>query len=414
MSANSQANSTALAKTTLSITVVRGKIQLPGFFNKAPDVYVAICADDGETKNTSVRLKSLLPEWNETINVNVNESSLINVQLIGKNKRGEEDVIASKVVKVSSMIRKETRNGNGKFVDAKSTICLTSNKDNRAADIKIIVNGIVHKRRQSEAAGTDATSNHQRPMASSVNSNRDLNVTSGDMEPLPPNWEERTNEVGRKYYVDHTTQSTTWERPTNRPLPAGWEIRRDPRGRVYYVDHNEKKTTWQRPTADFLAAHDQWQTNRDQAIVSMGGRFLHNNEEVDPLPDGWARREDPQSGRPYFVNHITKTTQWADPRAMSQLDSALPSGWEMRFTKDGVPFFIDHNTKTTTYDDPRTGRPIEPVYIAGMHMGADRTFKWKIAQFRYLCLSNGVPNHVKLTVSRNNMFEDSFQGKTSA
>ncbi len=42
----------------------------------------------------------------------------------------------------------------------------------------------------------------------------------------------------RKYYVDHNSRSTTWERP--QPLPPGWEMRRDNRGRVYYVDHNTR------------------------------------------------------------------------------------------------------------------------------------------------------------------------------
>lgn len=51
-------------------------------------------------------------------------------------------------------------------------------------------------------------------------------------------WEVRYDKYSRRYYVDHNTRSTTWERP--QPLPAGWEIRRDPRGRVYYVDHNTR------------------------------------------------------------------------------------------------------------------------------------------------------------------------------
>lgn len=42
-------------------------------------------------------------------------------------------------------------------------------------------------------------------------------------------------------------------------------------------------------------------------------------------------------------------------------------------------------------------------------MAADKTFKNKVAQFRYLCYSNSVPNHVKISVTRNNLFEDSFQ-----
>lgn len=67
-------------------------------------------------------------------------------------------------------------------------------------------------------------------------------------------------------------------------------------------------------------------------------------------------------------------------------DEPLPDGWEMRFTEQGVPFFIDHNTKSTTYNDPRTGKPVGPLGANGLPMSFERTFRWKIAQFRYLCL----------------------------
>ena len=61
---------------------------------------------------------------------------------------------------------------------------------------------------------------------------------SVEEEPLPTGWEIRFDSFGRKYYVDHNSRSTTWERP--QPLPPGWEMRRDNRGRVYYVDHNTR------------------------------------------------------------------------------------------------------------------------------------------------------------------------------
>ena len=93
-------------------------------------------------------------------------------------------------------------------------------------------------------------------------------------EQLPEGWEIRFDQYGRKYYVDHTTKSTTWERPSSTPLPSGWEMRRDPRGRVYYVDHNTRTTTWQRPTAVMLEAHEQWQSGRDQAMHQWEQRFL--------------------------------------------------------------------------------------------------------------------------------------------
>lgn len=43
-------------------------------------------------------------------------------------------------------------------------------------------------------------------------------------ENLPEGWELRYDAYGRKYYVDHTTKSTTWERPSTMPLPSGQVI----------------------------------------------------------------------------------------------------------------------------------------------------------------------------------------------
>ncbi|KAL7979677.1 hypothetical protein Chor_004835 [Crotalus horridus] len=39
----------------------------------------------------------------------------------------------------------------------------------------------------------------------------------------------------------------------------------------------------------------------------------------------------------------------------------------------------------------------------------DRSFRWKFHQFRFLCHSNALPSHVKISVSRQTLFEDSFQ-----
>lgn len=34
--------------------------------------------------------------------------------------------------------------------------------------------------------------------------------------------------------------------------------------------------------------------------------------------------------------------------------------------------------------------------------------RWKLSQFRYLCTSNALPSHIKLSVSRQTLFEDSY------
>uniref|UniRef100_A0A8C5H903 E3 ubiquitin-protein ligase n=1 Tax=Gouania willdenowi TaxID=441366 RepID=A0A8C5H903_GOUWI len=243
---------------------------------------------------------------------------------------------------------------------------------------------------------------------------RQQTPNSGAPDPLPPGWEQRKDPHGRTYYVDHNTRTTTWERP--QPLPPGWERRVDDRGRIYYVDHNTRTTTWQRPTMESVRNFEQWQSQRSQlqgAMHQFNQRYLYSasmmsaeNDPLGPLPPGWERRVD-SNDRVYFVNHNTKTTQWEDPRTQGlQNEDPLPEGWEIRYTREGVRYFVDHNTRTTTFSDPRTGKS---SVTKGPQIAYERSFRWKLAHFRYLCQSNALPSHVKITVSRQTLFEDSFQ-----
>uniref|UniRef100_A0A8C7ZHV4 E3 ubiquitin-protein ligase n=1 Tax=Oryzias sinensis TaxID=183150 RepID=A0A8C7ZHV4_9TELE len=250
----------------------------------------------------------------------------------------------------------------------------------------------------------NATSNTEQSATSTAEPNTDS---------LPTGWEQRVLPHGRVYYVDHNTKTTTWERP----LPAGWEKRVDQRGRFYYVDHNTRTTTWQRPTAESVRNYQQWQSQRSQlqgAMHQFSQRFLYQpsgapveNDPLGALPPGWEKRQD--NGRVYFVNHNTRTTQWDDPRTQGMIkEHPLPPGWEMKYTAEGVRYFVDHNSRTTTFKDPRPG--FEPGSRQGGSPGAyDRSFRWKYHQFRFLCHSNALPSHVKISVSRQTLFEDSFQ-----
>nr|XP_020441322.1 NEDD4-like E3 ubiquitin-protein ligase WWP2 isoform X5 [Monopterus albus] len=238
-------------------------------------------------------------------------------------------------------------------------------------------------------------------------------IVESTSDSLPAGWEQRVLPHGRVYYVDHNTKTTTWERP----LPPGWEKRVDQRGRFYYVDHNTRTTTWQRPTAESVRNYQQWQSQRSQlqgAMHQFSQRFLYQpsgalveNDPLGPLPPGWEKRQD--NGRVYFVNHNTRTTQWDDPRTQGMIkEHPLPPGWEMKYTAEGVRYFVDHNSRTTTFKDPRPG--FESGSRQGGSPGAyDRSFRWKYHQFRFLCHSNVLPSHVKISVSRQTLFEDSFQ-----
>ena len=79
-----------------------------------------------------------------------------------------------------------------------------------------------------------------------------------------------------------------------------------------------------------------------------------------PLPAGWEAKQDPGSGKTYYVNHETKATQWTRPqyqvagkvgRRGSGLGK-LPAGWEMKHTAEGKPYFVNHATKKTQWTMP--------------------------------------------------------------
>ncbi|KAI7811631.1 putative NEDD4-like E3 ubiquitin-protein ligase WWP2 [Triplophysa rosa] len=263
---------------------------------------------------------------------------------------------------------------------------------------------------------TDGTDSFALPPTTETPSSTDQTSTTTETcatDALPAGWEQRVLPHGRVYYVDHNTKTTTWERP----LPPGWEKRVDQRGRFYYVDHNTRTTTWQRPTAESVRNYEQWQSQRSQlqgAMQQFNQRYLYQssggvveNDPLGALPPGWEKRQD--NGRVYYVNHNTRTTQWEDPRTQGMIqEPPLPPGWEMKYTAEGVRYFVDHNSRTTTFKDPRPG--FESGSRQGGSPGAyDRSFRWKYHQFRFLCHSNALPSHVKISVSRQTLFEDSFQ-----
>uniref|UniRef100_A0A3B4UNL9 E3 ubiquitin-protein ligase n=1 Tax=Seriola dumerili TaxID=41447 RepID=A0A3B4UNL9_SERDU len=338
------------------------------------------------------------------------------------------------------------------FAMAKADHHSESQKLKRSRDSSPAVDGAEHKsspsgRRSANSTGSPLVSSGslkplrpprpsrpppptpRRPTSSPGRTFTEGRSRAGPRAPLPAvlkftvdvlsRWEQRVDPNGRVYFVDHVEKRTTWERPE--PLPPGWERRVDQMGRVYFVDHITRTTTWQRPTMETVRNYEQWQHQRSQlqgAMQQFNQRFIFGlqdqvsatqNKEFDPLgplPHGWEKRTD-TNGRVYFVHHPTRSTQWEDPRTQGLLnEKPLPEGWEMRFTVDGIPYFVDHNRRTTTYIDPRTGKS---SLENGPQITYVRDFKAKVQYFRFWCQQLSMPQHIKITVSRKTLFEDSFQ-----
>ncbi|GJQ67142.1 hypothetical protein Trydic_g21995 [Trypoxylus dichotomus] len=130
------------------------------------------------------------------------------------------------------------------------------------------------------------------------------------------------------------------------------------------------------------------------------------SEDTTPLPPGWEQARTLE-GQVYYLNHITRTTTWEDPRktlaaqaAAQQHQSAeqllssqhqvsqtptqtsttctgvkgggsdvdlgpLPDGWEQAQTAEGEIYFINHQTRTTSWFDPRIPQHVQRGQVIG-------------------------------------------------
>ncbi|XP_053398838.1 protein KIBRA-like isoform X2 [Mercenaria mercenaria] len=79
------------------------------------------------------------------------------------------------------------------------------------------------------------------------------------------------------------------------PLPEGWEEGRDFDGKVFYINHTTQQTTWIDPRDRYT---------KPQTFSDCVG---------DELPYGWEEVYDPQIGV-YYVDHTNQTNQLEDPR----------------------------------------------------------------------------------------------------
>ncbi|XP_007487587.2 E3 ubiquitin-protein ligase NEDD4-like isoform X2 [Monodelphis domestica] len=290
---------------------------------------------------------------------------------------------------------------------------------------------------------TDAVAeqSHLPPQSAPTRRARSSTVTGGE-EPTPS-----------VAYV-HTTPG----------LPSGWEERKDAKGRTYYVNHNNRTTTWTRPIMQLAEDGASGSTSnsnnhlsepqirrprslssptvtlsaplegaKDSPIRRAVKDTLSNPQSPQPspynspkpqhkvtqsfLPPGWEMRIAP-NGRPFFIDHNTKTTTWEDPRlkfpvhlrskaSLNPNDlGPLPPGWEERIHLDGRTFYIDHNSKITQWEDPRLQNPA----ITGPAVPYSREFKQKYDYFRKkLKKPADIPNRFEMKLHRNNIFEESYR-----
>uniref|UniRef100_A0A673BRM9 HECT-type E3 ubiquitin transferase n=1 Tax=Sphaeramia orbicularis TaxID=375764 RepID=A0A673BRM9_9TELE len=366
-------------KAQLQVTVISAKLKenKKNWFGPSPYVEVAV---DGQSKRTEKCNNTHSPKWKQALTVIVTPVSKLIFRVWSHQTLKADILLGMATLQIS-----ETLKAND--LKCELTLQLCSDRDPRdvIGDLSVCLDGMQvdpesfasaekeHGKESHKKINPNTARCQQFTVCNSVKWTLPARLFKLQLNITAAQWEQRVDQNGRVYYVDHIEKRTTWDRPE--PLPTGWERRVDPMGRVYYVDHITRTTTWQRPTQESVRNYEEWQHQRSQlqgAMQQFNQRFIYGvslaattNKEFDPLgplPHGWEKRTD-TNGRVYFVHHPTRATQWEDPRTQGLLnDKPLPEGWEMRFTVEGIPYF-----------------------------------------------QLSMPQHIKITVSRKTLFEDSFQ-----
>ncbi|CAH8660505.1 unnamed protein product [Dicrocoelium dendriticum] len=181
-------------------------------------------------------------------------------------------------------------------------------------------------------------------------------------DPLPPGWDERVDQNGRTYYVDHVNRRTQWDRPSSQ-LPEGWEQRTDANGRVYYVDHINHQTTWYHPLST-SSSHAVLTPSRspvengsgsDAGSQSSGDEAVHEETE----PNGNAEQSptnSPNAENPCGSSTTTPTvtdrressrrTNASGRRALAVSPSASGTSSRSRARPGGTRSSIPHSNST--------------------------------------------------------------------
>ncbi|KAI1177655.1 HECT-domain-containing protein [Nemania sp. FL0916] len=469
MAAN-RSESGSSAQPNLRVTIIAADGLYKRDVFRLPDPFAVATLNGEQTKTTQVSKRTLNPYWNESFDFRATEDGILAVQVFDQKKFKKKDQGFLGVINVRIGDVIELADGAD---DQMLTRDLKKSTDNLVVHGKLIINlstNLSTPTRPQQPQNINSSRPSLAPQGSTMSSERasdrptsSASGLSGTAPGVQTSLAIRSNGVNGATPANgnppghprSTSQMSPFEDAQGR-LPAGWERREDNLGRTYYVDHNSRTTSWTRPTLagsgdargereaatqverqrhqnrtlpeDRTGANSPTLQHQQQAAAQQNAQnstMMHTGATspgTGELPPGWEQRWTPE-GRPYFVDHNTRTTTWVDPRRqqyirmyggqnnangtiqqqpVSQL-GPLPSGWEMRLTNTARVYFVDHNTKTTTWDDPRLPSSLDqnvPQY--------KRDFRRKLIYFRSQPAMRILSGQCHIKVRRAHIFEDSF------
>ncbi|XP_035865975.1 E3 ubiquitin-protein ligase NEDD4-like isoform X8 [Phyllostomus discolor] len=270
--------------------------------------------------------------------------------------------------------------------------------------------------------------------------------------PLPPGWEEKVDNLGRTYYVNHNNRTTQWHRPSlmDASSEADSNIRqinqeaahRRFRSRRHISEDLEPEQSeggdnepWETISEEMTVTGDSLSLALPPPPSSPGSRTspqelseeLSRRLQITPDSNGeqfgsLIQREPSSRLRSCSVTEVVAEQAHLPPedprlkfpvhmRSKAPLNpndlGPLPPGWEERIHVDGRTFYIDHNSKITQWEDPRLQNP---AITGPKAVPYSREFKQKYDYFRKkLKKPADIPNRFEMKLHRNNIFEESYR-----
>lgn len=227
----------------------------------------------------------------------------------------------------------------------------------------------------------------------------DENADSGSqrpqqlLPPLPPGWEEKVDNLGRTYFVNHNNRSTQWKRPSNMDVIS--ETESDNQQRQIHQEAHRVFRSRRHISEDLENEHleprdidNSWELiteedpndSLDQSLPGPSSimtpqhpltpvtqEFSEDlNLRLSLTPDTNGEVPGPSSALGQMSNRLRSSSmtdgvsdQTQAPPLTSPSATAytlttpgLPPGWEERKDGKGRTYYVNHNNRTTTWTRP--------------------------------------------------------------
>ncbi|XP_069369485.1 E3 ubiquitin-protein ligase NEDD4-like isoform X5 [Paralichthys olivaceus] len=213
------------------------------------------------------------------------------------------------------------------------------------------------------------------------------------LPPLPPGWEEKVDNLGRTYYVNHNNRSTQWKRPSNIDVISETESDNQQRQinqeahRVFrsrrhisedleneHLEPRDMDNSWELITEEDPSDSSPPSLPGPSSIstpqhppTAVSQEFSEDlNLRLSLTPDTNREVPGPSSALGQLSNRLRSSSmtdgvseQAQAPPLTSPSSTAytlttpgLPPGWEERKDAKGRTYYVNHNNRTTTWTRP--------------------------------------------------------------